>query len=472
MILKWPKQINPDFVSQLIRAERDVRKALDIFNSATGEYPNGFKHNESTFGLMIGRLASSGQFAAAESLLQRMDEEKCQCPEDIFITMCRAYGQAHMPLEALRTFHKMKEFQCKPTQKSYTTIFAILVKENHLKMAHKFYAHMNTVGIKPNVSTCNILIKALSKSPKTLNGAFRVFREMPERGCIPDSFTYSTLIDGLCKHGRLDEAKELFKDMEIKGGCPPDVVSYTTIIHGLCMAGQLDDAMNLLHQMVASKIYPNKFTYTALMHGLCKGGRSLEAVDLLREMISKRQSPNIITYSTLISGLCNEQKIQDAMEILDQMKLKRWSPDAGLYNKLITGLCSENKSQEAANLLDEMVLSGVAPTRLTRRLHENMHNIVIQNLCKGGNLNRAFQNYLNVSTKNICPSLETFNLLVDGFCKKGEVYKAAHIVSQMFTNDCIPDNFIWSTVVKGFWSKKKARDAALLLQDELTKPFL
>lgn len=87
-------------------------------------------------------------------------------------------------------------------------------------------------------------------------------------------------------------------------------------------------------------------------------------------------------------------------------------------------------------------------------------------------MNRAFQNYLNVSAKNICPSLETFNLLVDGFCKKGEVYKAAHIVSQMFTNDCIPDNFIWSTVVKGFWSKKKARDAALLLQDELTKPFL
>jgi pentatricopeptide repeat protein len=91
------RQLTAEIVSQLIRAERDMRKALDIFNSAMGEYPNGFRHNDSTFGLMIGRLASSGQFRAAESLLQRMDEEKCQCPEDIFITMCRAYGRAHIP---------------------------------------------------------------------------------------------------------------------------------------------------------------------------------------------------------------------------------------------------------------------------------------------------------------------------------------------------------------------------------------
>eukprot|EP01018_Ginkgo_biloba_P026049 Gb_23263 [translate_table: standard] len=451
---KWPKQITPEHVLDMIKAERDVRKALGIFNSATGEYPNGFKHNQATFGLMIARLACAGQFVAAESLLQRMNHEKCQCTEEIFVTLSRAYGRAHKPLEALRTFHKMKDFQCKPTQKSYITIFAVLVQENLLKMAHKFYAYMNKVGIEPHVSTFNILIKALCKGPHTLDGAFKVFRKMPQKGCIPDSFTYSTLIDGLCKHGRLSDAKEIMEEMQMKG-CAPNVVTYSTMIHGFCISSQLDDAMKLLDEMAAKKISPNVVTYSTLMHGLCKVGRSLEAMNLLDKMVRTRQYPNMITYTSLINGLCKEGKINAAMEILDQMKLKGWTPDAALYNMLVTTFCNGNKLQEAANLLDEMILSGVTPNAVTGHIHQNMHCVVIQGFCKAGKLDLAFQIYLSMLTRRFCPNLDTFNLLVDGFCKKGDVYKAARIVTEMMTNGCVPDNSTWTTIVRGFWNRRK-----------------
>ncbi|KAK8580646.1 hypothetical protein V6N12_070907 [Hibiscus sabdariffa] len=39
---KWSKKITPSQVVHLIKAERNVDKALTIFDSATAEYANGF----------------------------------------------------------------------------------------------------------------------------------------------------------------------------------------------------------------------------------------------------------------------------------------------------------------------------------------------------------------------------------------------------------------------------------------------
>ncbi|KAH9314695.1 hypothetical protein KI387_023322, partial [Taxus chinensis] len=456
--MKWPKQITPDYVAQMIRAEKNVGRALEIFNSATGEYPNGFKHNENTFGLMIGRLAAAGQFFAAESLLYKMTHDNIRCPEDIFVTMCKAYGKAHKTFEALRTFRRMEEFNCKPTEKSYIAIFGVLVKENHLKLAFEFHTHMKKLGIGPNLATCNILLKALCKNPKNLDRAIRVFREMPSKGIDPDSYSYNTLIDGLCKNEKVAQAVKLLKEME-SCGCAPDVVTYSTLIHGLSISGNVDGALKLLQHMSANDVPPNVVTYTTVMTALCNAGRSLEALRFLEKMASKGQNPNMHTYSTLITGFCKEGKIQDASEMFDQMKLRGWKPDAPLYEKLITGLCAEKKPQEAASLLDEMTLNGVVPNTATRHLHEKMHNAVVQGLCKeGGNLNRAFQVYLNMLNIGICHSLDTLNLMVDRFSKRGDVDKVDRIVSDILANGLVPDDSTWTAIVRGFWTKTKVRE--------------
>ncbi|GLT71875.1 hypothetical protein SLA2020_438620 [Shorea laevis] len=327
-MFKWSKQITPSQVEQLIRAERDVKKAILIFDSATAEYANGFQHNHNTFGIMISKLVSANQFSPAEELLNRMKEEKCSITEDIFLSICRAFGRVHRPLDAIRVFNNMEDFQCKPTEKSYITVFAILVEENQLKVALQFYRHMREKGIPPSVASLNVLIKALCKNSGTMEAALRIFREMPNHGCTPDSYTYGTLINGLCRLGKIGEAKELFKEMETKG-CSPSVVTYTSLIHGLCQSGNLDEAIGLLVEMKSKGIEPNVFTYSALMDGLCKGGCSSQAMELLEMMISKRLRPNTITYSTLIHGLCKEGKLREALEILDRMKLQGLKPDAG-----------------------------------------------------------------------------------------------------------------------------------------------
>lgn len=448
-MFKWAKTVTPAHVEQLIRAEQDINKALLIFDSATAEYTNGFKHNLNTFRLMISKLVSANQFRLAETLLDRMKEEKIDVTEDILLSICRAYGRIHKPLDSIRVFHKMQDFHCKPTEKSYISVLAILVEENQLRLAFRFYRYMRKVGIPPTVASLNVLIKAFCKNSVTMEKAIHIFREMSNHGCEPDSYTYGTLINGLCRFGNIVEAKELLQEME-KKGCSPSVITYSSLIHGLCQLNNVDEAMGLLEDMVGKGIEPNVFTYSSLMNGFCKVGHSSRARDLFELMVQKRLRPNMISYSTLINGLCNEGKLNEALEILDRMKLQGLKPDAGLYGKIVNRLCDVCRFQEAANFLDEMVLCGITPNRVTWSLHVKTHNRVIHGLCTINDSNRAFQLYLSVLTRGINITVDTFDSLLKCFCNKRDLLKTSRILDEMVINGCIPEREMWSTIVNCF----------------------
>ncbi|XP_057416100.1 pentatricopeptide repeat-containing protein At5g46100-like [Lotus japonicus] len=317
----------------------------------------------------------------------------------------------------------------------------------------------------------NILIKALCKNKETIDSALQIFHEMPNRGCQPDSYTYGTLINGLCRMGSVSEAKELFKEMEEKG-FSPSVVTYTSLIHGMCQSDNLGEAIRLLEEMKKNGIEPNVFTYSTLMDGLCKGGHSLQAMELLEMMVTKHNRPNMVTYGTLINGLCKEGKLSEAVEILDRMRLQGLKPNAGLYGKIISGFCAASSYQDAANFIDEMVLGGISPSRATWSLHVRMHNMVVQGLCSSVDSPRAFQLYLSMRTRGISIEIDTFDCLIKCFCKRGDLNKAARILEEMISDGCIPDKGIWDVVMGGLWDRKKVREASELWLAELKQKIV
>ncbi|CAL1398071.1 unnamed protein product [Linum trigynum] len=123
-LFKWSNKITTSQVERLLRAEKDVQKALRIFDSATAEYSNGYKHDRSTFHIMISKLLSANQFRPAEEMLSRMKVEKCRITEDIFLAICMAYGRVHRPEETIRVFRAMDGFDCQPTDRSFVTVLS------------------------------------------------------------------------------------------------------------------------------------------------------------------------------------------------------------------------------------------------------------------------------------------------------------------------------------------------------------
>ncbi|KAL6614758.1 hypothetical protein ACP70R_037028 [Stipagrostis hirtigluma subsp. patula] len=471
---KWPKTLSADHLHRLVRAERDPRRALALFDSATAASASAstptagpITPSPDTVSLLTSRLASAGLLPLAASLLSRSRAlfPSAAALEPPFLTLLRAFSRAHRPLAALHLFRSAPSALALPhSARSYTAVLAALVAHSQLSLARSLLADMRAAGFAPTTATYNVLLKAhCSDAAAPVDDALRLFRNIPK----PDACSYNTVIDGLCRRGRLAEALELFSKMVAKGNTPT-VVTYTTVIHWLAREGCFDDALKTFDEMGRRGISPNVITYSSLIDGLCKGGRAASALELLDRMIKERKSPNTITYSSVIDGLCKERKLSEAMEVLDRMRLQGRKPDAGLFGKLIVGLCDAGRAVEAANYLDEMVLAGIEPNRVTWSLHARINNAVLTALCAKGEPGRAFQVYQSTRTRSISTDPITFHLLVESFSKKNNLEQAAHVVLDMLSERCIPERETWDVIISGYWSKKKVRQEAEEVWNQLT----
>ncbi|GKE20937.1 hypothetical protein Tco_1432449, partial [Tanacetum coccineum] len=77
-IIKWPKQVTTALVEQLIKAERNVEKALIEFDSASAEYAHGFRHDEKTYEVIVMKLLYANEFRRVEDIVERMRKDECK----------------------------------------------------------------------------------------------------------------------------------------------------------------------------------------------------------------------------------------------------------------------------------------------------------------------------------------------------------------------------------------------------------
>jgi pentatricopeptide repeat domain-containing protein 1 len=71
---------------------------------------------------------------------------------------------------------------------------------------------MHNKGQLPNIITYNSILYALCKN-NHVDKTIALLIKIKENGIQPDAYTYTILSNGLCKDGRLDEAREVFPDL-------------------------------------------------------------------------------------------------------------------------------------------------------------------------------------------------------------------------------------------------------------------
>ncbi|KAJ4820607.1 Pentatricopeptide repeat-containing protein [Rhynchospora pubera] len=455
---KWSSTpLAPSHLLRLIRLEPNSLAALRLFETATA---SGSCPDPATVSLLSSRLAASGHFSLSFSVLS---QSLSPAPEHAFLSLLRSLGHARRPLAALRLFRLAPKSLTLPhSAKSYNAVLALLVSNGQIPLALSLFDEMRKENIVPTVGTHNVMLKVLCVSGY-VDKALRLFRGMAE----VDACSYNIIIDGLCKNGKLRDAKELFDEMP-KRSIEATVMSFTTVIHWFLKSGDVGGAMEMFSEMCKRGISPNKVTYSSLIDGLCKEGQSIMAYDLLNRMIKERISPNGLTYRSLVCGLCKGERLNEAMEVFDRMRLHGKNPDADLFGKIITGLYTSGRIHQAANYLDEMVLSGILPNRVTQSLHVRIHNDVILGLCRDEiQFARAFQVYLSTRTRGILVEPKTFQVLVVCLCKKEEGEMASRVVHDMLLEKCIPERGVWHSIVSLYWNRERVRDETANIWSQL-----
>ncbi|WCJ30512.1 Pentatricopeptide repeat-containing protein At5g10690 [Euphorbia peplus] len=207
---------------------------------------------------------------------------------------------------------------------------------DEIEVAKKQYGNLNTIVMNAVVEAC--------VHCGDIDSAFQVFNEMSKPdSCGVDGITYGTLLKGLGKARKIDEAFQMLESLE-QGSAVGNAKLSAPIIVGLLNAiietGDLRRANGLLARygyLLREGGSAPVLIYNLLMKGYINAGCPQAALAVQEEMLRLGLTPDRLTYNTLIHSCVKSETLDVAMHFFEEMKDKaRTSKDDNLYPDIVT----------------------------------------------------------------------------------------------------------------------------------------
>ncbi|XP_048332396.1 pentatricopeptide repeat-containing protein At5g10690 isoform X2 [Ziziphus jujuba] len=190
-----------------------------------------------------------------------------------------------------------------------------------VEIAKQRYGQLNTIIMNAVLEAC--------VHCGDIDSALKVFDEMIKpHGCGVDTITYGTLLKGLGKARRIDEAFQLLESVERGTAVGSPKLSLPLIyglLNALVEAGDLRRAYGLLAQygfFLRERGSLSIAVYNLIMKGYISTGFPQRAIGMHNEMLRLGSKPDRLTYNTLISACVESKKLDMAMKFFEEMKDK------------------------------------------------------------------------------------------------------------------------------------------------------
>ncbi|KAL0366501.1 UNVERIFIED_CONTAM: hypothetical protein Sradi_3540200 [Sesamum radiatum] len=296
-------------------------------------------------------------------------------------------------------------------------------------------------------------------------------------GYSPSEFTYTVLVEGLCREYDLAKAKEVLNVMLSREGvdrtrmyniylralchmnnptellnvlvlmfqsqCQPDIISLNTVIKGFCKMGRVEEALQVFDDMIMGKFCaPDEVTYSTIIHGLLNAGKAEKAVYFLRNVMPEKGfSPGVVTYNAVLRGLFKLGLANEAMEVFNNMVCSGVPADCITYTAVIEGLCESKCIDDAKKFWNNVVW----PTGV----HDNfVYAALLKGLCHLDKFNEACNLLYELADCGVTLNNVNYNIVLDYACELGLKREAYQIVGEMRKNGVVPDAVTWRILDK------------------------
>ncbi|KAL9227212.1 hypothetical protein vseg_002933 [Gypsophila vaccaria] len=212
-----------------------------------------------------------------------------------------------------------------------------------IEVAKRRYGGLNTIVMNAVLEAC--------VHCGDIESALKLFDEMSNsRSCLVDNVSYGTLLKGLGKARRIDEAFQFLEAVE-RGDAVGNPKLSVPLLHGLLNAlvdsGDLRRASGLLARygyVFHESGSPSTLIYNLLMKGYINIGSPEAALTVRDEMLHQGIKPDKLTYNTLILAAVKSGKLDPAIEFWEEMKeaASKYNsynlfPDSITYTTLLKG---------------------------------------------------------------------------------------------------------------------------------------
>ncbi|XP_009781807.1 putative pentatricopeptide repeat-containing protein At5g59200, chloroplastic [Nicotiana sylvestris] len=276
--------------------------------------------------------------------------------------------------------------------------------------------------------------------------AKRVFDEMPQRDVVGSTVMISCYLD----HGLVHEAMDEFRLVSTK-----DNVCWTAMIDGLARNGEMNNALELFREMQMEGVKPNEVTIVCVLSACAQLG-ALELGKWVHSYVEKYNiEVNHIVGSALVNMYSRCGDIDEAASLFEDLEAR----DVTTYNSMIVGYALNGKSTEAIKIFQRMIREGIKPTSIT-------FSAVLNACSHGGLVDIGFDIFESMETEyGIERRIEHYGCMVDLLGRVGRLQEAYDFIQRA---NIAPDNIIWGSLLSACRIHKNfelgERVAKILLQ--------
>ncbi|CAL0319215.1 unnamed protein product [Lupinus luteus] len=316
-----------------------------------------------------------------------------------------------------------------------------------------------------NLISWNSMIAAYSHE-RNGEEALTLFRQMQEKGEVPDDYTYSStlkacsclgaigegtqihasllrqgfpylaqstvagaLVDLYVKCSRVGKARKVFDRIEQK-----NVISWTTLILGYAEEYNLPEAMDLFQQLRESRHKVDGFVLSSLVGvfadlALVHQGKQMHAYTIKVPYGLDISVVNSVLDMYMKCGLTDQ-----ADALFREMRVR----NVVSWTVMITGYGKHGIGKKAVELFNEMKVDGIEPDSVTY--------LAVLTACSHSGLIKEGQQYLSslCSNQQIKPQVEHYACIVDLLGRAGRIKEAKDLIEKMPLK---PNVGIWQTLL-------------------------
>ncbi|XP_031111647.1 pentatricopeptide repeat-containing protein At5g02830, chloroplastic [Ipomoea triloba] len=298
----------------------------------------------------------------------------------------------------------------------------------------------------PNMFAYRIIIDVCGLCGEYLKSR-PIYEELIAQGATPNAYVFNSLMNvNACD---LSYTLYLYKDMK-KLGVTADTTSYNILLKSCCLAGRVDLAKNIYKEVKclesAGALKLDVFTYSTLIKVFAEAKMWQMALKVKQDMLSAGVAPNVVTWSSLISACANAGLVDQAIQLFKEMLQAGCEPTAQCCNIILHACVEARQYDRAFRLFRSWKENGLQKDDYGRNAENNMGvNLGLGN-CAGVPNCTSSSSLEQFSIRvPFIPTTSTYNTLMKA-CGT-DYYRAKALMDEMKTMGLSPNHISWSILI-------------------------
>ncbi|KAL4178890.1 hypothetical protein AMTRI_Chr13g84450 [Amborella trichopoda] len=342
---------------------------------------------------------------------------------------------SNLPHQALRLFKStFSRYKLTPDHFLYATLARACTALSSPRLARQVHARFLLSEHSTDDVVKSSLLDMYAKCGR-LEEARQMFRQISR----PNSIACTAMVSAFAKAGKLEEALDLFRDMNLT-----DPISWTALISGFVKSGDGFKALELFLEMRKGGVKLDPFSLSSVI-GASANLAALEQGKQLHSLLVRSGfESSMVVGNALVDMYAKCGDVEASRVIFDGIRAR----DVVSWTTMLVGLAQHGRAREALDLFTEMRARGLKPNEVTF--------VGLLYACSHAGLVTEGIHYFDSMSRDHCltPSLQHYTCMLDLYGRAGLLKEAEELIQSMPKE---PDEAAWAALLSACKSHGEAQ---------------